>query len=199
LNLFRGKWNVSFHFCLVDISRCRRREPELEFKLQENRETNRRRVKNMSTEEIQQYWQRVAAAAVAELECVIHQQRNEMEGLQQRCQQLAYEKTMQRAAIAYELRETCQAALTPSGAVAVPALSKFIELLGEGLVPPIDDHTTRKRCRETPAAAAGGGGAVPNSPVVRAMQRMMYLQRRRFREDDESAADCLQPRPSSVA
>ena len=157
----------------------------------------------MSAEEVQQYWQQAAANAVAEMQQVIQNQRNEIESLQRTCQGMSYDKTMLRAAIAYELREACQASLLPSSTVPVQVLSNFVTLLSDGLVPPIEDHN-RKRTREpsqipvsqqlasssTPAASSKVCNP-PNSPMVRAVQRMMYLQRRRFREDEEVPTDVV--------
>lgn len=135
-------------------------------------------------DEVAQYWKRVAEKVHAEHLSILETQRNEIQELQRRCQDLQFERTMMRASNAMDFRDFCLSHAN-NGSVPLTSILQFLHSASDGLVPPPENP--KKRLRES---------RPPPSPLTRAMQRIMVLNRKIVREGDEeyyTASSATQP------
>lgn len=108
----------------------------------------------------QEYWQSCAMEAVREYELVVQSQRDELETLQRRCNDLLHERSMMKAATATDVRNFCfnyqadqqrKRGLTSSSAVdSIPihTLLQFLHTYSNGLLPAPENKRKRSRFRE---------------------------------------------------
>jgi hypothetical protein len=129
-------------------------------------------------DDVANYWKHVAMTSAQQHEQIIQAQRDEIEALQRRCQELLYECTMMKASNAMDFRDFCVANASPSGQVPLSYIVSFLNCASDGLVPPLENK--RKRQRER---------GVPPSPVSRAVQRLLFLNRTLVREGDVEECD----------
>ncbi len=137
-------------------------------------------------DEVANYWKQVAVASTKQHEQIIEAQREEIQALQKRCQELQYECTMMKASNAMDFRDFCLANATPNGQVPLTCIVNFLNTASDGLVPPMDNK--RKRQREQ--------RVVPPSPMSRAVHRLLFLNRTPIREGD---LDDVKPRLPNFA
>ncbi|ESL11280.1 hypothetical protein TRSC58_00973 [Trypanosoma rangeli SC58] len=157
---------------------------------------------------VEEYWHLKAREAVEEHRSLIQSQRDEIERLQRRCNDLLHERSMMRAATAEDVRRFCLeyqrnqllqqiVAASPSGAGGVGALAgrqpavssidtiplhillQFLHQYSGGMVP-MSENITRKRSRET----MNGGCGPKTVSQQRLVQRAVARRRLRLREDD---------------
>ncbi|KEG09563.1 hypothetical protein DQ04_05021020 [Trypanosoma grayi] len=150
-----------------------------------------------------------ACEAENEHRVLLQAQRDEIEQLQRRCNELLHERSMMKAATAEDIRQFCldyqrkqlqhqrqqqqqqiqQQAIAPVGcrpsaspstsSIPVSEVLQFLHQYSAGMVP-ISENSVRKRLRET-----AGGGRAANTPQQRSLLRcVMARQRLRLREDD---------------
>lgn len=133
----------------------------------------------MSTlDDVANYWKSVSIACAQQHESIIQAQREEIQTLQRRCQELQYENAMMRASNAMDFREFCVASANINGQVPLSQLLSFLNTTSDGLVPAPDN--ARKRQRDTRPSTV----VPPLSPATRAMQRLLFLNRTPVREGD---------------
>ncbi|RNF15431.1 uncharacterized protein Tco025E_05534 [Trypanosoma conorhini] len=171
----------------------------------------------------EEYWRMKACEAVEEHHSMIQSQRDEIERLQRRCNDLLHERSMMRAAAAEDIRRFCVehqrtqllqhfaagaagasagrlSAVSPIDSIPLHLLLQFLHQYSAGMVP-MTENIKRKRSRETMNT-----GCVPkNLSQQRLVQRAVARRRLRMRED-ETMEEVLQehgqphePRPCADA
>ncbi|KAF8289804.1 hypothetical protein TcYC6_0010050 [Trypanosoma cruzi] len=153
---------------------------------------------------VEEYWHMKACEAVEEHRSLIQQQRDEIERLQRRCNDLLHERSMMRAATAEDVRHFCVeyqrnqlqqhfaataasstasagrlSAVSSVDSIPIYLLLQFLHQYSAGMVP-MTENIKRKRSRETMNSVC-----VPKTVgQQRLVQRVVARRRLRMREDD---------------
>nr|CCC93419.1 conserved hypothetical protein [Trypanosoma congolense IL3000] len=144
--------------------------------------------------DVEQYFDRKTREMAEEYGSMIQSQRDEIEQLQRRCNELLHERNLMRAAVAEDVRQFCLRYVekqqaqqlnrlvvsTPVHSIPVLTLLHFLHEYSAGLVP-IIEVGRRKRSRDTTSGTWSG----PSGPhQQRLVQRMVARQCLRRREAD---------------
>lgn len=145
----------------------------------------------------QEYWRSRAMEATQEYEHILQSQRDELERLQRRCNDLLHERSMMKAATAADVRNFClnyqadqqrKQSLTTTAAVEeIPlhTLMQFLHTYSNGLLPAPENKRKRSRLptdddrrgssSTQPPHAASASAAASGLPISRCTNRDYYI------------------------